>query len=107
MDYKVALSFEDGITRFITCTDSQTVADGSYRQRINIPVDCNDGACGTCKALCESGEYDGGRYIEDALRSDEAEQGYCLPCQVTPRSDLVLRIPTTSELARTSAASYP
>ena len=49
------------------CTDDQTVADASYRRRINIPLDCRDGACGTCKAFCESGDYDGGTYIEDAL----------------------------------------
>ena len=55
MDHRVALAFEDGVTRFITCRDDQTVADASYRSRINIPLDCRDGACGTCKALCESG----------------------------------------------------
>ena len=65
--YSVALSFEDGVTRFITCRDDQTVADASYRQRINIPLDCRDGACGTCKAFCESGTFDGGTYIDDAL----------------------------------------
>ena len=55
-----------GKTRFITCRDDQTVADASYRARINIPLDCRDGACGTCKAFCESGDFDGGFYIEDA-----------------------------------------
>ena len=73
--HQVALSFEDGVTRFITCRDDQTVADASYRQRINIPLDCRDGACGTCKAFCESGSYDGGTYIEDALSDDEAKAG--------------------------------
>ena len=58
--YQVALAFEDGVTRFITCTEDQTVADASYRARINIPLDCRDGACGTCKAFCESGEFDRG-----------------------------------------------
>src|ERR687890_91018 len=92
--HRVALSFEDGVTRFITCAPDQTVADASYRSRINIPLDCRDGACGTCKALCESGTYDGGDYIEEALTDDEAEQGYCLPCQMMPESDQVLQIPT-------------
>ena len=59
MSYSVALSFEDGITKFIKVDAGQTVADASYRQRINIPLDCRDGACGTCKAYCESGDYDG------------------------------------------------
>lgn len=106
MSHQVALSFEDGVTRFITCEPDQTVADASYRQRINIPLDCRDGACGTCKALCESGDFDGGTYIDDALTDDEAAQGYVLPCSMTPKSDLVLRIATTSEVAKTQAGTF-
>ncbi|NBH12192.1 benzoate 1,2-dioxygenase electron transfer component BenC [Amycolatopsis sp. SID8362] len=105
--YQVALSFEDGVTRFIECAPDQTVADASYRQRINIPLDCRDGACGTCKAFCESGEYDGGSYIDDALTADEAGRGYVLPCSMKPKSDLVLRIASTSAVAKTQAATYP
>jgi benzoate/toluate 1,2-dioxygenase reductase component len=103
---QVALSFEDGVTRFITCRDDQTVADASYRQRINIPLDCRDGACGTCKAFCESGDVDRGTYIADALSDDEAAAGYVLPCVSKPRSDLVLQIASTSEVAKTRAATY-
>ncbi|MGY1822239.1 benzoate 1,2-dioxygenase electron transfer component BenC [Geodermatophilus sp. SYSU D00079] len=104
--HRVALSFEDGVTRFITCAPDQTVADASYRSRINIPLDCRDGACGTCKAFCESGEYDGGAYIEDALSDDEAAAGYVLPCSMRPRSDLVLQIASTSAVAKTQAATH-
>jgi benzoate/toluate 1,2-dioxygenase reductase subunit len=106
MDHRIALAFEDGVTRFITCREDQTVADASYRARINIPLDCRDGACGTCKSLCESGEFDGGTYLEDALSDDEAASGYVLPCSMKPRSDLVLQIPTTSAVAKTSAATH-
>ncbi|KUI31121.1 oxidoreductase [Mycobacterium sp. IS-1496] len=104
--HQVALSFEDGVTRFISCRDDQTVADASYRQRINIPLDCRDGACGTCKALCESGTYDAGSYIDDALPADEAAAGYVLPCSMRPRSDLVLQIASSSEVAKTAAATF-
>jgi len=104
--YQVALSFEDGVTRFISCRADQTVADAAYRQRINIPLDCRDGACGTCKAFCETGRYDGGTYITDALSIDETEAGYVLPCSMKPRSDLVLQIASTSEVAKTSATRY-
>ncbi|GAA1706852.1 hypothetical protein GCM10009831_15640 [Dietzia cercidiphylli] len=107
MSYQVALGFEDGVTRFITCGPSETVADASYKARINIPLDCRDGACGTCKSLCESGDFDGGDYIDDALTAAEAEAGYCLPCQMVPRSDLVVQIPTTSDVAKTTAAAHP
>src|SRR5699024_1312467 len=107
MSYQVALGFEDGVTRFVTCGPTETVADASYKARINIPLDCRDGACGTCKSLCESGEYDGGDYIDDALTDAEAEAGYCLPCQMVPQSDLVVQIPTTSDVAKTAAAAHP
>jgi benzoate/toluate 1,2-dioxygenase reductase component len=106
MSFQVALNFEDGITRFIECRPDETVAEASYKARINIPLDCRDGACGTCKSLCESGSYDGGDYIEEALTDDEAAQGYCLPCQMTPHSDLVLRIPSSSAAAKTGAAAH-
>lgn len=104
--HQVALAFEDGVTRFISCRADQTVADASYRQRINIPLDCRDGACGTCKSFCESGDYDGGSYIDDALTDGEARDGYALPCCMKPKSDLVLQIPATSDIAKTQAATF-
>ena len=105
MTYQIALNFEDGVTRFIECRPNEVVADASYRQRINIPLDCRDGACGTCKSFCESGSYDGGDYIEDALTDEEADEGYVLTCQMVPESDLILRIPATSDVAKTSIAT--
>lgn len=104
--FSVALSFEDGVTRFITCRADQTVADAAYQQQINIPLDCRDGACGTCKALCTNGSYDSGNYLDDALSRAEAAAGYVLPCQMRPRSDLVMLIAGTSGSARTTAATY-
>jgi benzoate/toluate 1,2-dioxygenase reductase subunit len=106
MNYKVALNFEDGVTRFIECHSGETVADAAYRQGINIPLDCRDGACGTCKGYCESGKYDGGSYIEDALTDEEAEAGYVLACQMRPQSDCVLDIAATSDVCKTSVSSY-
>ncbi len=106
MSFQIALNFEDGVTRFIECRPNEVVADASYRQRINIPLDCRDGACGTCKSFCESGRYDGGDYIEDALTDDEAADGYVLTCQMVPESDLILRIPATSDVAKTSIATH-
>ncbi|CEA09643.1 Benzoate 1,2-dioxygenase electron transfer component [Arthrobacter saudimassiliensis] len=106
MTHKVALSFEDGLTRFIDVLPHETVADAAYKARINIPLDCRDGACGTCKAFCESGTYDGGDYIDEALTDDEADAGYCLPCQMSPESDLVLRISGTAEMAKTGIQKF-
>lgn len=107
MSYKIALNFEDGVTRFIDTKAGETVADAAYRQGINIPLDCRDGACGACKCFAEAGKYDlGEEYIEDALSEDEAAQGYVLTCQMRPESDCVVRVPASSEVCKTEQASY-
>jgi benzoate/toluate 1,2-dioxygenase reductase component len=107
MSYHIALNFEDGVTRFIECGEDELVSDASYRARINIPLDCRDGVCGTCKSFCESGRYELGEYVlDEAMTEDEEAQGYVLTCQMTPRSDCVLRIPTTSDAAKTGVSTH-
>ncbi|TDF83286.1 benzoate 1,2-dioxygenase electron transfer component BenC [Pseudomonas sp. H9] len=105
--HKIALNFEDGVTRFIDATADETVADAAYRQGINIPLDCRDGACGTCKCFAEAGRYDlGQEYIEDALSEEEAAQGFVLTCQMRAESDCVVRIPASSQVCKTEQSSY-
>lgn len=106
MNHQIALSFEDGVTRFVECRPGDTVADAAYRAGINIPLDCRDGACGTCKGFCESGRYDGGSYIDEALSDAEAAEGYVLACQMRPQSDCVVRIAATSDVCKTGAATH-
>ncbi|AGA73589.1 NADH oxidase [Pseudomonas plecoglossicida] len=107
MSYQIALNFEDGVTRFIEAAGHETVADAAYRQGINIPLDCRDGACGTCKCKAESGRYDlGDNFIEDALSEDEISEGYVLTCQMRAESDCVIRIPASSQLCKTEQASF-
>ncbi|BBH46192.1 benzoate 1,2-dioxygenase electron transfer component BenC [Pseudomonas sp. KU43P] len=107
MSFQIALNFEDGVTRFIEASGHETVADAAYRQGINIPLDCRDGACGTCKCKAESGRYDlGDNFIEDALSEDEIADGYVLTCQMRAESDCVVRIPASSQLCKTEQASF-
>ncbi|WP_455873671.1 2Fe-2S iron-sulfur cluster-binding protein [Rhizobium yanglingense] len=47
--YRIALNFEDGVTRFVECRDGEKVLDAAFRNKINLPMDCSDGVCGTCK----------------------------------------------------------
>ena len=89
------------------CREDQTVADASYRSRINIPLDCRDGACGTCKALLRVGRVRRRRLHRGrAHRPTRRPPGYVLPCSMKPRSDLVLQIASTSAVAKTRAATY-
>jgi len=107
MSFQIALNFEDGVTLFIEASGHETVADAAYRQGINIPLDCRDGACGTCKCKAESGRYDlGDNFIEDALSEEEIADGYVLTCQMRAESDCVVRIPASSQLCKTEQASF-
>ncbi|MGF6478737.1 ferredoxin [Paraburkholderia sp. JPY419] len=65
MAHRITLRFEDKVTRFIDCEEGERVTDAAIRARINIPLDCRDGVCGTCKAVCESGEYVLGDCVEE------------------------------------------
>ena len=107
-NHNVALQFEDGVTRFISVSDGETLSDAAYRQKINIPLDCRDGACGTCRAFCESGSYDMPEetYIEDALTPEEAAEGYILACQCKPTSDAVFQIQASSEVCKTEIHQF-
>ena len=107
MSFQIALNFEDGVTRFIEADGHETVADAAYRQGINIPLDCRDGACGTCKCKAESGRYAlGDNFIEDALSEDEIAEGFVLTCQMRVESDCVVRIPTSSQLCKTGQTTF-
>jgi benzoate/toluate 1,2-dioxygenase reductase subunit len=107
MTYSIALNFEDGVTRFIDCKPGEKVLDAAYRQRINLPMDCSDGVCGTCKCHCETGDYElGDDYIEDALAEDEAEQRQVLTCQMVVQSDCVLNVPVPSSACKTGTTHF-
>ncbi|TCU15629.1 benzoate/toluate 1,2-dioxygenase reductase subunit [Rhizobium azibense] len=107
MCYKIALNFEDGVTRFIGCKSGEKLLDAAYRAKINLPMDCSDGVCGTCKCRAESGSYDlGDDFIDDALSADEAEGGLVLTCQMKPKSDCVIAVPTTSVACKTGQQKF-
>ncbi|SMX38587.1 benzoate 1,2-dioxygenase electron transfer component BenC [Maliponia aquimaris] len=100
--YNIALNFEDGVTRVIQCDDDEKVTDAAFRQKINLPMDCRDGVCGTCKCFAEKGEYELEFYMDESMSDEEAEQGYVLTCQMIPESDCVLRVPASSAICKTA-----
>lgn len=107
MGYRIALNFEDGATRFIDCNAGEKVLDAAFRQKINLPMDCSDGVCGTCKCRCEQGEYDlGEEYIDEALTADEAEERLVLTCQMAVSSDCVIAVPVPSAACKLKPAVH-
>ncbi len=108
MTFSIALQFEDGATRFIECDPSETISDAAYRQKINIPLDCRDGACGTCRSFCESGDVDmpASSYIEYALTPEDAAKGFILACQARPRSNLVVQVLASSDACKSAPTTH-
>lgn len=102
MTYKIALNFEDGVTRVIDCDADELVMDAAFRAKINIPMDCRDGVCGTCKCHVEKGSFELGFYLDEAMTEAEAEAGYALACQMTPQSDCVVKVPASSLACKTA-----
>jgi benzoate/toluate 1,2-dioxygenase reductase component len=100
--YNIALNFEDGITRVIACDDDEKVTDAAFRQKINLPMDCRDGVCGTCKCFAEKGKYELEFYMDESMSDEEAAQGYVLTCQMVPQSDCVIRVPASSAVCKTA-----
>ena len=106
-NYRIALNFEDGVTRFVECGAQEKVLDAAFRHRINLPMDCSDGVCGTCKCRTEAGSYElGDDYIEEALTQDEADEGLVLTCQMVPTSDCVIAVPVPSTACKTGTARF-
>ncbi|MBS0122514.1 benzoate 1,2-dioxygenase electron transfer component BenC [Thetidibacter halocola] len=101
-NYTIALNFEDGVTRLIQCGDDEKVTDAAFRQKINLPMDCRDGVCGTCKCFVEKGEYELEFYMDESMSDEEAEQGYALTCQMIPESDCVVRVSASSAVCKTA-----
>jgi len=103
--YNIALNFEDGVTRLIQCDDDEKVTDAAFRQKINLPMDCRDGVCGTCKCFVEKGDYSLEFTMDESLTEDEAAQGFALTCQMVPASDCVVRVPASSAVCKTAPES--
>lgn len=76
----------------------ETVLEAALRQGINLPYQCRDGGCGTCKGKILRGSVDYGVYQEGVLTDAEKEEGKALLCCAKPLSDLDIECDEVDEL---------
>src|SRR5690349_15018120 len=88
--HKVTLIFAEGESREVWVELLETVEQAARRQGLRLLTDCREGACGTCKARCLSGEYLLNDYSREALPDAEASAGFVLTCQMCVRSPSVI-----------------
>ncbi|GED22336.1 anthranilate 1,2-dioxygenase electron transfer component AntC [Halomonas halmophila] len=81
MHNTAAIIFRDGITRFVKVDSNELLMDAAQRHGVNLPVDCREGVCGTCRCLREAGEVDVEYIDEEALSEEEVAEGHVLACQ--------------------------
>ena len=103
---RIALNFEDGVTRIIESKSGETVSDAATAARIKIPLDCTGGICGTCKCKIKTGTCDLGEYEADALSDEEIAEGFGLACQMLPKSDMIIEILASAEACKVEVEKY-
>jgi len=74
--------------RMLSAKKGETILEAALRQGLNLPYQCRDGACGTCKGKILKGAVDYGTYQKGVLTDAEKDQGMALFCCAKPLSDL-------------------
>lgn len=106
MSYTAAIVFRDGNTRFIEVKENELLMDASLRQGVNLPVDCREGVCATCRGLCESGEVELDYVDEEALSEKEIGAGHILACQTRLKSSGSFYFDVDSTLCSVSSERF-
>ncbi len=70
------------------CRDEETVLDALLRQGVDLPFSCRKGSCHVCLLQCSKGEVS----IDSQMNLSPVfvNEGYFLPCQCKPESDLII-----------------
>jgi len=74
--------------RTYQCRNDETLLQAFLRQGVTLSFSCGKGSCHVCMMQCMQGELPG--QAQAGLRTDYVEQGYFLPCQCQPDSDMVI-----------------
>ena len=82
----------------VVAREGETVLEAALRQGVNLPYQCRDGACGSCKGKILRGTVDYGIYQKGVLTDEEKEDGKALFCCAKPLTDLSIECDEVTEL---------
>jgi CDP-4-dehydro-6-deoxyglucose reductase, E3 len=68
----------------------ESILEAGLRQGVVMPYGCKNGACGSCKGVVQSGEFEQGPHQKTALPEIERSNGAALFCCAKPLSDMVI-----------------
>lgn len=106
MTHRAAIIFRDGLTQFIQVEQNEKLLDAAFRHGIQLPLDCREGVCATCRGFCESGTIEMEYVDDEALSASELEQGYMLACQTTLTSPGSFYFDIDSSICNISQQQY-
>ena len=78
----------------------ETILEAALHQGLNLPYQCREGVCGTCKGKILRGTVDYGTYQNGVLTEAEKAEGKALFCCAKPLSDLDIECHEVNELGR-------
>lgn len=76
-----------------TLDENETILMAGLRNKLNMPHQCKNGVCGSCKCKVISGIIEHDEYNEKTLTKEELHEGYSLLCKAHAKTDVVLDIP--------------
>lgn len=106
MTHSAAIIFRDGLTQFIQVEPSETLLDAAFRHGIQLPLDCREGVCATCRGVCEAGSIEMEYVDDEALSAHELEQGHMLACQTRLKSSGTFYFDIDSSICHLAQQSY-
>lgn len=86
--------------RPVAVPDDRPMLDALEAASLYLPYGCRYGACITCAARLVSGTVDHSYGRACALRAEQLQRGYILPCIARARSDCVIEAGPRPELYR-------
>lgn len=104
--HTAAIVFRDGVTKIFQVNEDERLLDAAFRNGVNLPLDCREGVCATCRGKCESGKIEMDYVDEDALSESEVEAGYVLSCQTTLKSAASFYFDLDSTVCNVSTKSF-
>lgn len=92
-EHTVTVTASDGHRLQFPCREDEDVVSAAARSEIFLNAHCHSGACGSCVATVETGDFCLGGFSADALPPALRQQGKVLMCRTRPAGSLALSLP--------------